>query len=156
MNIFNLSALTWGDIFAGLQALFILVGFIFAIVQLRNQSRDSRTNVMFQLMQMFRDYDDIQVAFRPGGKWNDKCPETAEDWARIDNYLGLYEHCEVLIQLNRIEPEFFERAYRVPLENALLHSDVQHKLQGEYECWHDLWALCKRYNIGIPKVANSS
>ncbi|MCB5265109.1 MAG: hypothetical protein LHW41_02545 [Candidatus Cloacimonetes bacterium] len=139
----------WNAVATGSQALILIIGFYFTHKQLKHQTLDSKARTIIDLKRLFHDYLDVTIALRPGGRWSEQVPEGAEAWGAIDNYLGLFEHCEYLISMNMIDLDFFRRSHSVKLMNAVLNKPVRNKIQSERKNWIDLLHLCQRLNIEV-------
>ncbi len=132
------------------QAVVLFCGFFLTLKQLKSQSKESQARFWLDLNSEFRNYDSAYTALRPRGIWSTKGPDSNDDWANIDQYLGLFEHCEMLISKKLISKDFFERSYKVPLQNAIQNRYIWLKLEEEKEYWEDLGKLCSRLSIHNP------
>ena len=68
-----------------------------------------------------------------------------EDWADLDDYLRLFEVCEMMIKNRTIEFQDFEKLYRYRLGNILHDKKVVFcKLVEQFDSWDDLYSLLNR------------
>lgn len=144
-----LSVDDWTAIFTGAQAIIMFIGFFLTILQLRSSRNDSRAQFWFKIKTHFYRFEDIATSLRPGGKWQYKIPPDAESWSRVDEYLGMFEYCEMLLKRNIIDEDFFKIEYRVQLSNAIGHPQINEKINNpnENEYWKTLFELCERLDI---------
>jgi len=71
--------------------------------------------------------------------------EIIEDWSDLDDYLGLFEVCEMMIKNRTIELQDFEKLYKHRLGNILHNEKVVFcKLVEEFDNWDDLYSLLCR------------
>src|SRR3712207_5634197 len=70
----------------------------------------SRGQFWLELEKMMSVHDEVHLKLRPGGEWavNGAGPKTAADWAKLEDYMGFFEHCEVLLRKKLIDWETFE------------------------------------------------
>jgi hypothetical protein len=109
-----------------------------------------RAQFSILLRQVFTAYDDLHTNFRPGGPWHgpDKYPPLA-DWARIELYMGLFEHCDRLLKEGLIDEQEFAAAYGYRLKNLLTNDwVVKVKLESIRPGWKGFINLCYR----LPEV----
>jgi hypothetical protein len=75
-------------------------------------------------------HDDVHIKLRPGGEWTNsgegprkwmsfEGPRTVEEWASVESYMGLFEHCELMLHKELIDVETFTTVYRYRLNNIL-------------------------------------
>ena len=101
------------------------VGLIVAAVQLRGQRRATEAQFLLSLDEAFRAHDHTHRRFRPPsadrrdqvGRWHGQTadgPETAEEWANVEAYMGLFERINVMINAGLIRFETFQPLYGYP------------------------------------------
>ncbi|MCL2413918.1 MAG: hypothetical protein FWC94_01520 [Bacteroidales bacterium] len=74
-----------------------------------------------------------------------KSGEIVEDWVDLDDYLRLFEVCEMMIKNRTIEFQDFEKLYKYRLGNILHDKKVVFcKLVEEADSWDDLYGLLNR------------
>lgn len=81
------------------QALILFIGFCCTSRQLQLQVNDSKSRLIIELKHFFIEFREVTIALRPGGKWEEEIPNDSQTWGLIDNYLGLFEHCEYLLSM---------------------------------------------------------
>jgi len=66
-----------------------------------SNARTNRAHFWRNLRMDFSEHAEVHKALRPGGKWAvGGGPQTNDDWARVDAYMGLFEHCEIMLELS--------------------------------------------------------
>src|SRR5690606_16025530 len=95
-------------------------GLIFAGWQLRDARRVAEGEFLLKLDEMFRHHQEVHLALRKG-KWSVGVsgPETNEEWAAVDAYMGLFERVHLLIERKIIDKETVERLYGYRIQNIL-------------------------------------
>lgn len=124
----------------------------FAAVNTRATLRANRARFWLDLRGHFAKHDDVHRRLRPGGEWSKGGgPESARDWAELEAYMGLFEHCELMLDQKLIDHETFKSIYAYRLENIVSNENVRkHKLRAEFNMWTRFLALLKRMDITIP------
>ena len=133
----------------------ILVGF-----QMRQTAKVNRSQLMLELRQMFAAFNEVHIKLRPEGDWsggNGKGPCSVEEWAEVDAYLGLFEHCERMLADNLLQEDEFRRTYGYRLRNLMENQKiVREKLQsGEKGEWADFIELLNRLNISYESPSGT-
>ncbi|MGO9485934.1 MAG: hypothetical protein ACLPX9_15330 [Rhodomicrobium sp.] len=129
-------------------------GIFYAVAQLRHSVRVSRATFLLELERLSRVHDAVHAHLRPGGLWAEEGagPQTAGDWIQVEDYMGFFEHCEVLIRQGSLDAKVFESLFAYRLRNLLANEFIVHaKLHAEREHWQLFWALLKRF--GLEKAA---
>ena len=104
-------------------------------------------------------YDDVHAKLRPEGIWgvqnnenySQRGPQSAEQWARVELYMGMFEYCETLIAHDLLKKEDFRDAYQYRLRNLVSNAViVEKKLLDRRPDWIKFCDLCHRFNVHIP------
>lgn len=125
---------------------------IYAAYQVRQSTKISRGQFWIELEKLFNIHDEIHYKLRPGGDWNKdgNGPKTLEEWAKIEDYMGLFEHCETMIENKLIDLETFKDLYSYRIKNLLGNAIiVKAKLVEEKDYWKRFSKLLLRLNISI-------
>lgn len=130
----------------------ILTGFglILAVLQMRNSRKVALGEFLLHLDEMFFQHQEVHIALRPGGKWanDNNHPNGAEEWAMVEDYMGLLEQVYILIDQGMIDADIIERIYKFRLINIVAHDTIrQAKLVKEKRNWADFIALCKLFGV---------
>jgi hypothetical protein len=103
---------------------------------------------------MFSQHDAVHLKLRPGGEWTvfGSGPTTGEEWAKVEDYMGLFEHCELMLRGKLIDRKTFEAIFSYRLHNLLANRRiVDAKLHNEGESWTLFLSLLKRLKINPPR-----
>src|SRR6185295_20399331 len=107
------------------------------------------------LRSQFIRHDPVHRHLRPGGKWSRQPftpstvegpgPESVEDWADVEAYMGLFEHCETLFRAGLIDSATFSAIYRYRMINIYANQRVRvEKLERNARGWKRFLALMDR------------
>lgn len=144
-----LCAIKCGDAASWVQVIIMFWGFLLTILQLRSSIKDSRAKFWLEVKTHFYEFDDVTTALRPGGKWVLNRINTSEEWSQVDEYLGMFEYCEMLLKRKVIDEKFFKTSYIVQLSNAMGHPQIKEKVKSEAAYWKTLFELCDRLGINV-------
>ena len=103
------------QIFAGIAA---TIALIYTSLQFKKNSRIAKGQFLLDLREKFsedRRYE-IHLALRNN--------QPITDWHALEDYLGLFEICEIMIRNNTIELDDFSSLYRYRLQNILIAKSV--------------------------------
>ncbi len=123
---------------------------IYTAYQIHQSTKISRGQFWLELEKMFAQHDDVHIKLRPGGEWtaNDAGPETAEDWAKVEDYMGLFEHCELMLRKRLIDRETFGLIFSYRLNNIVANRIIVNaKLRQEGKSWQAFIRLLKRLKV---------
>lgn len=144
---------------ASLSTIFgVIVGvlaLVYSAIQLRISSRVSQAQFWLDLREMFADkHQEIHLHLRNGLWSNDDASfPSEEDWARLEAYMGLFEHCEKMLEQRLLDAPTFESIYGYRLqrivENPLI---VREKLVGRRWGWQDFIRLLERVESRLPQT----
>ncbi|OGB26649.1 MAG: hypothetical protein A3I66_03655 [Burkholderiales bacterium RIFCSPLOWO2_02_FULL_57_36] len=77
-----------------------------------------------------------------------KGPETPEDWAGVESYMGLFEHCEIMLEQRLIDERTFREIYSYRLRNIVANDVIRvAKLERLAAGWPRFLALLGRMGI---------
>ena len=131
----------------------VAVGALFyTAYQVKQHTKVSRGQFWLELEKMFSAHDEIHFKIRPGGEWSKSTqgPKSIEEWAKVEDYMGLFEHCETMIQDNLIDLGTFKDIFGYRLKNLLENDLIVHaKLVKERDYWNRFINLINRLNIPI-------
>jgi hypothetical protein len=138
------------------------VGVIVAAVQLRGQRRATEAQLVLELDELFKAHDKTHRKFRPGeveatddvGRWwgkNAEGPDSAQDWADVEAYMGLFERVSRMIEDGLIKEKTFNVLYGYRIKNILSNQRVvQKKLVERGEYWEHFIDLARRSGYQVP------
>jgi hypothetical protein len=118
--------------------------------QMEANEKINRARLWLSLREFMSRYDDIHCSLLKGGKWsmNGKGPETAEEWGKVSAYMGLFEHCNIMLEEGLIDLTTFKKIYEYRIENILSNKKiVMENLILKKDRWHDFLELCKKVGL---------
>jgi len=101
---------------------------------------------------MFSQHDEIHLKLRPKGDWSKENtgPENANDWVKVEDYMGLFEHCEIMLEKKLIDWKTFKAIFSYRLHNIVANkSIVKEKLINEKAYWQHFIKLCNRLGVQV-------
>lgn len=96
-------------------------------------AKAERARFWLELRRMFASHDNVHKKLRPGGEWakpgkEDEPRRGSDDEADLIAYMGLFEHCEFMLQQKLIDEGTFKRIYAYRLNALLRNNSVKRKL----------------------------
>lgn len=112
-----------------------IIGVIVAVVSLAATAYNininmkiNRAKFWLDLRTAFSKHDEVHQRLRPGGDWtNNAEPANVSDMAKIEAYMGLFEHCESMLKEKLIDKETFRNIYSYRLHNLVANKWVKEK-----------------------------
>jgi hypothetical protein len=93
-------------------------GLIYAGVQFRGTRRTSEAQLLLDLEKQFDESREVHTALRPGGIWSSgDGPEEEADWVKVDDYMGLFELLNALLQDKLVTRRHISQFYLYRLHN---------------------------------------
>lgn len=120
--------------------------------QLKRTRLIEQGRFMLELERMSERHDKIHALLRNGGDWHAGAdgPETVVEWCEVEDYMGFFEQCELLLKAGTIKPNEFKSLYGYRVENIACHPIlVKAKLIDEKSYWLEFHDLCKRFGITL-------
>ena len=147
-------AANWATIFGAPCAVAAL---IYAGVQLHQSAAVARGQFMLELEKMMTTHDAVHLNLRPTGKWtdDDTGPSTAAEWSAVDDYMGFFEHCELLLRSGSLKFTDFNHLFGYRIHNLMSNAIiVDAKLINERDKWGLFLSLIKR--LGFEQNKNAA
>ena len=135
---------SWANIATIIGAITAIVVLIYTAIQVRQNTLVSRGQFWLELEKMFAIHDEVHVKLRPGGKWAEQGegPQTVGDWAKVEDYMGLFEHCQIMLEKGLLDWETFGSIFSYRLNNILANEKITRaKLIHERDSWKDFIQL---------------
>lgn len=133
-----------------------LIGIYFAWEQLYQSKLIAKGTLMLKLEELsdLPSRTATHAKLRPSGQWgrNKGGPSGNEEWAEVDDYMGFFEHCELLLRAGSIQLSEFELLFGYRVTN-LIRNDIIYKakLIETKEDWKLFVALHARLNRYDPE-----
>lgn len=128
----------------------------YTAVQVKRGANANKAEFWLRFREMISHYEVVHSNLRPGGAWAD--PETGPqkpgEWVQVEGYMGLFEHCEIMMESCLIDRKTFKAIYRYRLKNILTNKAiVQKKLVDEKESWKFFLKLVEKERLSnyLPK-----
>ena len=118
--------------------------------QVTLSTRVHRAQFWLELRKMFHEHKDVHTKLRDGGEWSHHGtgPSTPSEWASIEAYMGLFEHCERMMEEGLLDIRTFKSIYEYRIHNIINNDAIYTaKIINESPYWRDFIALMKRCNI---------
>jgi hypothetical protein len=99
-------------------------------------------------------YDDIHANLRPRGNWHrsKEKPDTVQDWARTELYMGTFEFMEELVEKKMLDLDHVKDWYKYRVENILLNPRIaKYKLVDNSDSWRRFDKLRVLLELPEPK-----
>ncbi len=120
--------------------------------QVRKNTLVNQAQFWIELEKMFSTHDKVHLNLRPGGKWcnGNSGPKKTEDWGQVEDYMGLFEHCKIMLSKKLIDKQTFESIFSYRLNNIVANKAiVKAKLIEEKESWKDFRSLLEMFKIQL-------
>ncbi len=154
-----MSLADWANIATISGAVIAVIVLGYTAFQVHQNTKISRGQFWLELEKMLAHHDEIHIKLRPGGEWalNDKGPSTVKEWAAVEDYMGLFEHCEILLEKKLIDIETFKSIFSYRINNIVANKIIaKEKLIKEKDGWTDFIKLLKNLNIPVPQEASNN
>jgi hypothetical protein len=124
---------------------------VFTARNSRSTARATRAKFWLDLREMFYRFDDVHRKLRPGGQWHGAGgPKTVDEWAEVESYMGLFEHCEAMLEQHLIDEALFRDIYEYRLRNIEANDIIRiGKLIQNAQGWKRFHALLTRMGIKV-------
>jgi hypothetical protein len=124
-----------------------LIGLWYAGRQLHNSRLSSRGSFLLELDSALNRHAETHSRLRPGGDWagTGRGPESADEWIAVEDYMGLFERMEVLIEGGVLDASLVNRLYGYRIHNIVANPRIRRvKLIDGAEGWKDFHSLLRR------------
>lgn len=130
----------------------VLVGLWLSGQQLRQTRRTVEVQLLLELRAAFAAHFEVHINLRPEGIWaGANGPNSANEWAMVDAYLGLFEVCNRMLDNGQLSSDMFRNQYLYRLENIHRHHGIVAHIQAEREYWAQLIKLFSRFELAMPE-----
>jgi hypothetical protein len=124
-----------------------VAGLWYGALQLRHTRSSARASFLLDLDSSFAQHVEVHRLLRPGGAWagTGKGPTTADEWIAVEDYMGLFERIEVLIEGGVLVASLVDRLYGYRVSNIVANPVVRdQKLIAGADGWQDFLMLVDR------------
>ena len=130
-----------------------ILGFGIAIWKINLSRKNAEANTWLKLEDSFRVHNEVYFKLRPANRDLYE-PDTSEEWGKIDDYLGLFELCNIMIRNKQISFKIFDSQYSYRVRNIIANKTIVSKkfLGNEKSDWKEFIELVNR--LGLKKIIN--
>jgi hypothetical protein len=117
-------------------------------------TRTAEGNFLLHIEELWSSHFDVHLRLRPGGDWAapDKGPQTSEEWARVEHYMGLFERLNSLVNNEVIQADYVARFYGYRVNNIWANEVIRSaKLERERDHWEDFIQLSETIVAARPR-----
>jgi hypothetical protein len=129
----------------------VLVGAVslaFTALNTRRTALTNRAKFWLDLRSTFTSHDEIHHKLHPRGDWKNPRAPTEEEQFQVEAYMGLFEHCEIMLEEGLIDEKTFKEVYRYRLMNLVANDWVRvEKLCNIPQGWKRFIALLARMDV---------
>jgi len=112
--------------------------------QIKRLQRVERANMVLKLDEMMLHHEEVYKKLRHHGEWTrpHSGPATAEDWAALTLYMGLFERINLMIDDGILEIEHFDQLHGYRVQEIINNERIyQTKLEKDAKDWANFLAL---------------
>ncbi len=134
-----------------------VLALIYAGLQLRQSVLIARGQFMLELERMITLHDPVHIRLEGKGIWTkpDSGPAGNSEWTALDDYMGFFEHCELLLQAGSLKLQSFKDLFGYRVANIMMNKRiVKAKLIEEKKYWRLFLKLLDRLGIDRPSGAS--
>ena len=126
-------------------------------------AKNSRAQLWMDLRKMFDGHMEVHSILRPNEKRSipEPCPKCCnqkkswpcckDEWVKVEAYMGLFEHCEGLLEEKLIDENTFRDIYSYRISNIVNNEKIKReKLVELGRYWLRFRALAERFDITLP------
>lgn len=140
-----------GTVVASISASAAAGGLIFNAYQRHRDSKIDRGTFWLELEKMFQRYDPLYMHLRfNGGDWccQDRVgPSSPEEIAQLCDYLGLFEHCNILLEQKIIDFQTFESIYKTRVIGLLSNKIIRENELKDRKKWSTFYQLLNKLDL---------
>lgn len=125
----------------------VILGIWLSAKQLRQTRLSVEVQLLLDLRAAFAAHSEVHINLRPEGIWaGADGPNSVNEWAMVDAYLGLFEVCNRMLDNGQLSSDMFRNQYYYRLQNIRQHSGIVDHVLQEREHWTELIALFSRFH----------
>jgi len=127
------------------------ISLVYTAISISYSQRVNSARFWLDLRERFARHDPVHRRLRPGGAWSGGAgPTSADEWAEVEAYMGLFEHCEVMLRQKLIDEQTFKEIYGYRLNNIVANDSIRkEKLVRLASGWQRFIELLKRFRIEV-------
>lgn len=140
-------------IFLIINGIMALTAIFISIKAIGENNRIKKSDNLIEIRKLFNETDRKETHTQLRGNY------AINDWVALDDYIGTFELCYVLILQKNLDLNYFKQQYGYRIINLLLNDEVVfHKLICEWESWENFYNIVDMLypEIKIEKLKNIS
>jgi hypothetical protein len=106
-----------GDIASWIGIIIAAAALVYTARQVGLAERHTNAQFLDNLHSRFEKYADVHINLRPGGGWHGGGPQSVEEWARVEAYMGLFERVAIFMEFGLVDPQIVRRLYGYRIVN---------------------------------------
>jgi hypothetical protein len=89
--------------------------------------RTNRARFWLDLREQFAKHADVHNRLRPQGDWGEDKggPDNPKEWVEVEAYMGLFEHCEIMLDQRLIDESTFREIYEYRVINIVANTAIR-------------------------------
>ncbi len=140
----------WASISTIVGAAIAVGALLYTAQQVHFNTKVNRASFWLELRKMFAEHREVHIKLR-NLEWSSTTP-TDDDWAKLEAYMGLFEHCELMLKQGLLDSRTFTEIYCYRLDNILDDKlIVREKLIDRRWGWTTLIDLLQRMGSSLPR-----
>ena len=133
-----------------------------SVKETKHSAENSKAQFWLDLRKMFRYHIEIHSKLRRGSDYakrqsrpeccnqNESWPCCNDEWVKVEAYMGLFEHCEGLLEDKLIDEKTFSDIYKYRVVNIIANKKIEsQKLVEEGKDWRRFRALARRFGLEL-------
>jgi len=150
LSIVLITLSDWASIATIIGAVIAVGALVYTAQQVHFNTKVNRASFWLELRKMFAEHREVHLKLR-NLEWSAAAP-TDDDWAKLEAYMGLFEHCELMLKEGLIDATTFTAIYAYRLENILDDNlIVREKLIDRRLGWTQFIQLLNRMGDSVPR-----
>jgi hypothetical protein len=150
----NLSLNDWASISTLAGTIIALATLFYTAWQITQNTNASRATFWLALRNMFAEHRDIHIVLR-NGNWTTY--NNPQKWPQLEAYMGLFEHCMIMLDKGLIDWETFQRLYEYRLQNIIVVPEiVGEKLITRGKSWQDFIQLVMNEHLQLKRAVQAT
>jgi hypothetical protein len=127
---------------------------VWTAIGVRQSWKFAQLQFYLDLRDDFAKYEEVHTKLRPGGDWtaSGAGPSTVDDWVKVEGCMGLFEHCESMMQEGMLDPKIFAQSYKYRVVNLINNQTIaEEKLVKRPQGWTRFLDLVQRLELKVPR-----
>lgn len=148
-TLMQLNLNDWANIATIAGVVLALLTLFYTAYQIRLSRKVNQATFWLELRKMFAEHNEVHLLLR-GGDWSspNSGPRSRDEWAKVEAYMGLFEHCKLMLDDGLIDWKTFRDIYGYRVKNLVTNSViVREKLILRNSGWEDFIQLVRKLRL---------